>query len=186
MSDTNQETGNGSAAPKQRRWLGPAFLASAALNIFLIALIATPLLFHWRPGDRFDAAQPPHPPGIFRALRELPPEDKKLLRQSMRESFRQMRPLLREAGEGRKALASAIAAEPFNADAVRTALAKMDEPMDQVRKIGQESLINTLEKMSPEQRKHLADKINEESRHHWDRDDDRKGPGGPPEDEDDH
>ena len=183
MSDMNQPTDSGSA-PKQRRWLGPAFLASAALNIFLIALIAAPLIFHWRPEEGpegFSEGPPPGPPGIFRALRELPPEEQKLLRQSMRESFRQMLPLLREAREKRKELAKAMAADPFKPDDVRAVLAKMDEPMDQVRKIGQESLIITLEKMTPDQRKHFAEKIGEEHHLRWRRDDDdRDAPPGPP------
>lgn len=187
MSDMNQQTDTGSA-PKPRRWLGPAFLASAALNIFLIAVILAPLVLHWRPGpppDNFGDKGPRH--GIFGALRELPPEDRKLLRQSMRDSFREMRPYLRKAGSGRKELAAAIAADPFDPDKVRTALAGIDAPMDEVRKIGQTSFIDTLEKMTPEQRKHVAEKIGEERHPRWERDDDddRKGPP-PPEKGEDH
>lgn len=172
MSDMNPQADTGSS-PKQRRWLGPAFLASAALNIFLIAVIASPLVFHWRPGaapDGFRDGAPRH--GIFGALRELPPQDRKMLRQSMRESFREMRPFLRKAGSGRKALADAIAAEPFDGGKVRAAMAEIDAPMDKVREIGQTSFINTLEKMTPEQRKHVAKKIGEDRHRRWDRDDD--------------
>lgn len=172
MSDTDPQTDTGSS-PKQRRWLGPAFLASAALNIFLIALIAAPLVYHSRPGpapDAFGGGSVRH--GIFGTLRELPPEDRRMLRQAMRESFREMRPFLRKAGSGRKALAEAIAAEPFDAEKVRAAMAEIDAPMDEVREIGQASFIDTLEKMTPEQRKHVAEKIGEDRHRRWNRDDD--------------
>ena len=172
MSDMTPQTDSGSA-PKQRRWLGPAFLASVALNIFLIALIATPLVFHGWPGPHdggFRESGSRH--GIFAALRELPPEDRKMLRQSMRDSFREMRPFLRKAGSGRKALADAIGADPFDPDKVRAAMAGIDAPMDEVRRIGQASFIDTLEKMTPEQRRHVAEKIGEERHHRWNRDDD--------------
>ena len=101
MSDMNTPTPDGKAP---RRWLGPAFLASVVVNVFLVALISVPLFF--RPHDRgFGPPPDSHGPAMMHsAFKALPEEDRQVIRRAMKEQFREIVPHIRESQAARDAL----------------------------------------------------------------------------------
>lgn len=140
-----------------RHWLGPAFLISLALNLFLVALISVPLIMGPR-GDGFGL--PPGGPGavlMHGAFRELPEEDRQEIHRAMREKFRDIRPHFREMQEARNALADALAAEPYDEAAVRAAFDRISAAMTTMSDMGRDAMLDTFSKLTPEQREHVAD-----------------------------
>ena len=71
------------AAKSPRPWLGPALLASVALNLFLIALMAVPFVKGPPEGER--SGHHSGMPGMYHSLKDLPREDRQAMRQAMRE-----------------------------------------------------------------------------------------------------
>lgn len=165
MSDTNDITPP--AAGPQRRWLGPAFLASLAVNIFLLGLISVPLFFRPPPGAGFGLPPGGVGPGMFhRSFKDLPEADRKAIRRTMLGHFPEIRPHLLAMREAKSELADAVAADPYDEAAVRAAFDKMDLAMKQMGEVGRDAMMAGFEKLSPEQRKRVAEAMRKEERGH--------------------
>ncbi|MEP2830258.1 periplasmic heavy metal sensor [Parvibaculum sp.] len=182
MSETNVTPPSGK---QPRRWLGPAFLASLTLNIFLVGLISVPLFF--RAGPDMDFGPPPGGagPGMFhQSLRDLPEEDRRAIRKVMLGHFPQIRPHLVEMRKAKMELAAAVAADPYDEDAVRDAFDKMELAMKEMGEIGRDAMMTGFAKLTPEQRQRVGEamrKEEENGRMRWrDRRDNREGRDGPP------
>ncbi|MBC7103720.1 MAG: periplasmic heavy metal sensor [Parvibaculum sp.] len=163
MSDTNGIAPSAGKPP--RRWLGPAFLASLAVNIFLIGLISVPLFF--RPPHDGEFGLPPRGvgPGMFhRSFKDLPEADRKAIRAAMLGHFPEIRPHLLAMREAKSELADAVAADPYDEAAVRAAFDKMDRAMKQMGEVGRDAMMAGFEKLSPEQRKRVAEAMRKEER----------------------
>ena len=164
MSDTNDITPP-AARPQQRRWLGPAFLASLAVNIFLLGLISVPLFFRPPPGNGFGLPPGGAGPGMFhQSFRNLPEADRKAIRTTMLGHFPEIRPHLLAMREAKSELADAVAADPYDEAAVRAAFDKMDRAMKQMGEVGRDAMMAGFEKLSPEQRKRVAEAMRKEER----------------------
>ena len=145
------------AGKASRRWLGPAFLVSLAFNLFLVALIA--VAFVKGPGGR-EFGPPPrgHGPALMHgAFKELPEEDRQLIRRAMKEQFREIRPHIRRSQEARDELADALAAELYDEAAVRAAFDRMSAAMTAMSDAGRDAMIETFAKLTPEQRQRVAE-----------------------------
>lgn len=179
MSDTNMTPPSGK---QQRRWLGPALLASVAVNIFLVGLISVPLFF--RPPHDRDFGPPPRGagPGMFhQSFRDLPEEDRKAIRTAMLGHFPEIRPHLIEMREAKAELADAVAADPYDEDAVRAAFDKMERAMKAMGDVGRDAMLSGFAKLTPEQRQRVAGAMRKEQdrvRLRWR---DRHDDGLPPE-----
>lgn len=169
-----------------RRWLGPAFLASLTVNIFLIGLISVPLFF--RPPHDRDFGPPPRGagPGMFhQSFKDLPEEDRKAIRMAMLGHFPEIRPHLVEMREAKAELADAVAADPYDEKAVRAAFDKMEQAMKEMGEVGRNAMMAGFSKLTPEQRQRVAEAMRKEQdqgRMRWR---DRRGEGGPSENPDD-
>lgn len=146
-------------APKEkpaRRWLGPAFLVSLAFNLFLVSLIAVPFI-KGPPGGGFGPPRGEGPMLLQGAFRELPDEDRQEIRRAMREKFREIKPHFREMHQAREALADAIAAEPYDENAVRAAFDEMAKAMAVMSDMGRDAMLESFARLSPEQRQRVAE-----------------------------
>lgn len=145
----------------QRRWLGPVFLASLALNLFLVALIAVPVIKG--PPDRYGPPPKGYGPSVmYGALKELPEEDRLIIRHAMRERFREVAPHIRETREARDRLIDAIAAEPYDEAAVRAAFDAISEATMAMSALGREAMLDGFAKLTPEQRQRVAKAMRED------------------------
>ena len=145
-----------------RRWLGPAFLASVAINVFLIALISVSVFS--RPQDR-GFGPPPEGHGamlMHGAFKALPEEDRLVFRRTMRENFRKILPHMHETQEARDALIDAISAEPYDEGAVRDAFDDMSKAAAVMSDMGRDAMLDAFATLSPEQRQRVAEAMREE------------------------
>lgn len=177
MSDMNVT----SSGKGPRRWVGPALLASLAINIFLVGLISVPLFF--QPHDRgFGPPPKGHGPMMMHnAFRELPEEDRLAFRRAMREKFYKVIPFIRDSQEARDALADAIAADPYDEAAVRAAFDDIEKAMISMGEAGRDAMLEVFAKLSPEQRQRVADAMREEQERIQERWEERRATGGRPE-----
>ncbi|MBX3446634.1 MAG: periplasmic heavy metal sensor [Parvibaculum sp.] len=146
-------------APKEkpvRRWLGPALLVSLAFNLFLVSLIAVPFI-KGPPGGEFGPPRGQGPMLLQGAFKELPDEDRQEIRRAMREKFREIRPHFREMQQAREALADAIAAEPYDENAVRAAFDEMSRTMTVMSDMGRDAMLEGFARLTPEQRQRVAE-----------------------------
>src|SRR3546814_800083 len=114
MSDVNKP--EPSATPdKRRRWLGPAFLVSLVVNLFLVGLIVSAVVAHRSPmhhGGPFMFG------GLRGNLSDVSKEDRAAMRKVMIGQFKTIRPQLVEMDKARKALAEVIGETPYDPDKV--------------------------------------------------------------------
>jgi Spy/CpxP family protein refolding chaperone len=148
-----------SPAKTPRRWLGPALLGSLALNLFLIALMAVPLVMGG-PGRGGPALHGPMP-GMFHSLKDLPRGDRQAMRDAMRDHFPEVRLHMRDMGAARTALADALAADPYDEAAARAAFDAMDGAMREMTAIGRDAMLAGFAKLTPEQRQRMAQAMRE-------------------------
>jgi len=148
------------AAKSHRPWLGPALLASVALNLFLLALIAVPFVIG--PPDGAGRGHHLGMPGMYHSLKELPREDRQAIRDTMRGHFPAIRPHLRDMGAARAVLAEALAADPYDETAARAAFDSMDAAMREMTAIGRDAMLAGFAKLTPEQRQRVAQAMRDE------------------------
>jgi len=148
------------AAKSPRRWLGPALLASVALNLFLIALMAVPFVKGPPEGER--SGHHSGMPGMYHSLKDLPREDRQTMRQAMRDRFPAARLHMRDMSAARAALAEALAADPYDETAARAAFDDMDAAMREMTAVGRDAMLAGFAKLTPEQRQRVAQAMRDE------------------------
>jgi uncharacterized membrane protein len=137
-------------ALSRQAWRRGALAVSLALNVLLVAYVATPLL---------QPAPPPSPTRtvgiqamIERISRDLPPGDK----QVFEEAFARDRPRLIAASEvmraARRNLNASIAARPFDPAATRAAMQQWREAWQRMSTAFEESFLAALQAISPDGR----------------------------------
>ena len=176
MSDANKVS-----TPAPRRWLGPAFLASLVVNLFLGGLIASALWMHRPPKFRGGG---PLPFILSGDRAELNQEDRTAMRRMMRSQFKTVLPYLKEMDKSRTELAKVVGQTPYDPVKVRDAFTHFDQVQAEVSGIMREALVKGFGAMSDEQRERIAKVMEENAEHRWDRhkerhgDDDDHGPDG--------
>lgn len=152
-----------SSEKNPRRWLGPALLGSLALNLFLVALMAVPLLMG---PSGLDRRGPSGLMGMYHSFKDLPHDDREAIREAMRGKFPAIRPHMRDMGAARTALADALAAEPYDEVAARAAFDTMDEAMREMTAVTRDAMLAGFAKLSPEQRQRMAQAMRESGERH--------------------
>lgn len=167
MSDANNMS-----TPAPRRWLGPAFLGSLVVNLFLVGLIASALWMHRPP--KFHGGGPL--PFILNGDRaSLNQEDRTAMRQMMRSQFKTVLPYLKEMDRSRTELAKVVGQTPYDPVKVRDAFAHFDQVQAEVSGIMREALVKGFGAMSDDQRERIAKVMEENAEHRWDRRKERHG-----------
>lgn len=137
--------------PSRQQWRRVALGGSLALNVLLVAYVATQLL-QPPPAPR----APSRPVGIQamieRISRDLPPGDKQIFE----EAFARDRPRLLAASEqmraARRNLDATIAARPFDPAATRAAMEQWRDAWQRMSTMFNESFLAALQGISPDGR----------------------------------
>ncbi|MDO8423136.1 MAG: periplasmic heavy metal sensor [Parvibaculum sp.] len=164
--------------PPARRWLGPAFLVSLGINLFLAGMIATSAYSH-RGGPHSERGGGPMS-AMFGDVRgaksDMSEEDRKVMRDIMVGQFKIIRPYLVEMDKSRKDLAAIIGASPYDAAKVKAGFERIDAARSNVANVMSEAMIKGFGEMSDEQRQRLATIMAKNAERHW-----RHGGKGPDE-----
>lgn len=127
--------------------------ASVALNLLVIGAVAGA----WSAGVRLQreagetvVARMPGPRGFLRAL---PPELRQTMRRELAESWTQSRELRRAANDARREAFAAAAAEPYDAERVRAAFARLREADQRAIGVFHDNVANAFAELTPEQRR---------------------------------
>ena len=142
------------AAAPPRRTSRVVLLVSLALNLFFLGAVAAFALRHYA-WDRRDAWTPSA--RVERLAASLPPGDA----DKLRAAFREHTPAI-EAARGafrasHERLRQNLRAEPYNADAVRSAMADIRAARSKLDEALQETIVSASSQMGPDSRRALAD-----------------------------
>jgi uncharacterized membrane protein len=151
MSET---TGTPAIAAEPRRaprWLKFGLIASLALNLLLIGLIAGGAWVH----RRFDGTGSATVQAA-RYVRGLPGDRRSAIREAMRAEIDKMRGLRRDVRAERDAARAVLAATPFDKAAYAAAQQKLLEKELLLRQQGTHMLVETVGMLTPEERQGLA------------------------------
>ena len=145
---------------KARRFtpLGLVLIISLVANALLVGLLLGNRLGTARPGDHLPGA--PGGGGSFfiaRGMESVVPEETRgELHDAFREAFRESRDARLRKHDARLALSRALAAEPFDEQAVEEAFTAIREADDALTARFQETLTSELAALEPEQRAALV------------------------------
>jgi len=159
------------------RWLILALLASLAVNVFVGGLVIGRWVDHgWHGGGaHWRGGTPPEGPGPRWLRRMVGEEGMPAVRAAWADHAAVIDPLRSEAHVARRAVADALAADPFVRADYETALAAMRASMERMHAATHAAMVDVVESMSSEQRAAFA----ERARAWADR---RRGPPSPPRD----
>jgi Spy/CpxP family protein refolding chaperone len=163
MSDVNMP-GPATAPAKRRRWLGPAFLMSLVVNLFLVGLIVSSFVAH-RP-----SMHPGGGPFMFSGIRgdldDMSKEDRAFMRKIMVRQFKTIRPQIEEMNEARKALAEVVGETPYDPAKVSAAFDRMDQAQAAMARNMRAAMIKGFSEMSDEQRQRMSKAMAKGAEHH--------------------
>jgi uncharacterized membrane protein len=142
-------------APMLRR-LQIALAISVALNLFVVGIVAGAML-HRENWDARGAMTRELGFGPFSGALGKPERD--ALRQYLQERAPQLRAANAQRGREIAAVQAALRAEPFDPEALRAALAAMEQRQTGQLKLGYEAIFDVFAKMPPDQRRALADRL---------------------------
>lgn len=153
-------TNSEQSPPKSRRWLLPALVISAAVNLLVVGVIAGAFLSPDGPrrgdGDDQRAMRGVLGEPFFRAL---PPEQRRGLARDVignREQFRESREALRTRVEG---FLNTLRAENFDRSEVERQLGEQRQTALQRQELGEKLLLDRLEAMTQAERAAYADAL---------------------------
>lgn len=171
------------AAPgRERRWLGPALLASLVVNLFLLGMIATALIFGPRPpeGRQFGQVPPPFLRTLHKDASGLPDDDRVALRMMMIRQFPLIQPHIVKIETARKELAEAIGKTPYDPAEVEKAFQKVDDAQAEMIQATRGAMIEGFGKMKPEQRERLSKAMFKQAERRLSKSGDGRPEGPPP------
>ena len=152
MSETATPTPATDAVPRKgRRWLKIGLLASLALNLLLVGILAGGAWVH----RRFDGTGTATVQAA-RYVRGLPDERRQAIRGAMRDEIEKMRALRRDVRAAREAARQLLVADPFDKAAYAGAQQALLEKELLLRRQGTHMLVETVGMFTPEERQGLA------------------------------
>ncbi len=169
---------------RERRWLGPALLVSLIINLFLLGMIATALIFHRPPpGDEFG----PVPSPFFRMLQKdmggRRPDDRAVVRSIMIQQFPIIRPYIVKIEIARRDLAQAIGATPYDPAKVSAAFERVDQAQAEMIRATRDAMVQGFGKLDPAQRERLAETMRKQAERRITNKGSEDGPPPPPDGE---
>ena len=150
------------------RWVRVLLVGSLVLNLLFIGAVAGMAVGHWGRGD----GRPGGPdPGFGPFTDALTREDRQALKRELARKVPDMRRMRAEMDGDMAAVAATLRRDPFDAAALRAALAQMRGRFQSRMEIGVDLLVGRLTEMSPDERRAFADRLEAGPRH--------GGPKGP-------
>ncbi len=173
MTDTLSPGGPAPRPSSRLKWL---LIASLALNLLVAGAVAGRMIFGHRSGPGGGGASVDQ--GLMWFSHSLPPEQRDLVRQNLKAARPELRALREESVALKKQAAELLAAEPFDRAALKSAMDRVGLAEKTLRDKGVSVVLDTAEKLSPEQRQRLSEFWKMRVERHRGR---RKGPpdGGP-------
>jgi uncharacterized membrane protein len=167
------------ASATSRPWTKWLLVASLALNLLIIGgAIGHHFMGHWgwHGGGRADQL------GILGYARTLEPERRRAFRKLVQAERPNMKVLNDEIRKARVEASEALAAEPFDKDKARAALARIGEAEARLKSAGLGVVMSVAEQMTPAERAGFVDWWKRRRPHHFrlPRDHDGDGPAPPP------
>jgi uncharacterized membrane protein len=136
--------------PLQKRWIKGALIASLALNLLIIGIVAGGI-WRFRHHGAFGLAER----GLMGFINHLPTDRAQLLRGEVTSKREGLRPLRREANEAWQASNDVLTAEPFDKEKFKAAQAKARESSAKLEAAVADTMADLAEKLNPDERKHL-------------------------------
>lgn len=150
------------AEPRRpRRWLWIALLASLAINLMVLGVVAGAGL-SWRYAA---AAHGGFGPSLLGFVRQLPAERRTVIRRLTSAQREQVAPLRREARLARKEAARALLAEPFDKEAFRLANNRVNAVEARIRDSGVDLIIEVAAAMTAAERREFLSWRSMRARH---------------------
>ncbi len=132
---------------------------SVALNLLVIGAVAGA----WGAGVRLqreaDATVVQRMPGPRAFLAALPPETREIMRRELADSWTESGDLRRAALQARRDAFIAAAAEPYDAERVRAAFARLREADQRAIGIFQDNVVDAFARLTPAQRREALDAL---------------------------
>lgn len=141
---------------KGSRRLKYALIASLALNLLVVGAVGGVMYGFGKHPPRFGHGRG-EDFGLLGLTRILPDDRKKELRKQLRQDREQLRPLMDEIGAARRAAADKLAAEPFDKPALEAAISDVAEKERALRQAAVGVFLSHAERLSPDERRMLAD-----------------------------
>ena len=139
-------------------WRTLLFL-SVALNLLVIGAVAGA----WGAGVRVQRevgdAVVARMPGPRAFLRALPPETREIMRRELADSWTESRDLRRAALQARRDAFTAAATEPYDAERVRAAFARLREADQRAIAVFHENVVDAFARLTPEQRREAMEAL---------------------------
>ena len=128
------------------------FFLSIVLNVFLIGYVIG--------GKKtFPFHRPMHEPIFFEALKDLPKESKKRLKQSFHESREKLKNNREKMKKERQEIAALLKKEPIDEAKIKAHLQVIQKIANENLSISQYSLLDALLAATPEERKQIAENL---------------------------
>ena len=143
------------SAPASCRKLRLALMASLALNVLIIGLVAGTLCFS-RLGPGHDGPGPKGS-GLFGFAHTLPRERSDMIRQKLADSKPNMETLRQGIRDARLGVRTALIAEPFDQAKVNDALESVVQAEANEKRAKVAVLADTVSQLTPEERRQLHD-----------------------------
>lgn len=145
--------GSGAAAAPRvgwRRWAGPLLLVSLMANLLVLGALGGAFFAGHRHGP---LAFAPIDRGLMGYLRTLPEARRTAILAEMERSRSRLQDERTKVWDARKAALSALAAEPFDEAALKSAMAGADAAEGTLQSISSSILVSVAAKLTPEERR---------------------------------
>jgi uncharacterized membrane protein len=148
------DNGRAPAGGNNRR-LRLFLMLSLAFNLLVIGALAGTA--GWRKFGHGHGSPRGEDFGLMGFSRSLPSDRGDALRKSLKQERANLRPLKRDIEAAREAAAEVLGAEPYNKDALRSAIEKIAEAEGKLKSSGQAIFLNSVEQMTPGERRALSE-----------------------------
>ncbi len=178
--DAAQDAARGVPA-RLPRWLYPALIASMAINLLFVGGVGAAFWHHRQgPGGHGRGGDF----GLMGFVRELPRERQTFVRDQLTAARQMLRPLRKAVRDAWDQSNTALAAEPFDKEALKAALAQQTDAESKFKSAMTSALAETAEQLKPEERRLLQTWREKQKKRMFGRHGRRgEGPPGGPEDQ---
>ena len=136
------------------RWVKLLLLFSLSLNLVIAGMLAG-ALWSKKPVYR-SSGRTSSEISFYSFARTLPKERGTALRRAARGAKKDLRPYLLDIAAARRATADVLAHDPFDADKIRAAFAKVGEAQQHLKDAATETIVETVASLTPDERRQLG------------------------------